>query len=130
MALEDAFLADILEHPDDDTPRLVYADWLDEQAATRGGDQAAGAARPAEVIPVPCRLEQTAEDDPHRTELEDRAAELDRIWGPRWARPFHNRADRWSFRRGFIEEGWLSASQFLGGAGRLLRRSPVRSVHL
>jgi uncharacterized protein (TIGR02996 family) len=31
--MEQAFLADILEHPDDDTPRLVYADWLDEHAA-------------------------------------------------------------------------------------------------
>jgi uncharacterized protein (TIGR02996 family) len=30
-----AFLADIREHPDDDTPRLVLADWLDDQ-----GDQA------------------------------------------------------------------------------------------
>jgi uncharacterized protein (TIGR02996 family) len=28
--LEDAFLADIAEHPDDDAPRLIYADWLDE----------------------------------------------------------------------------------------------------
>ena len=31
--LDDALLADILEHPDDDTPRLVYADWLDDQTA-------------------------------------------------------------------------------------------------
>jgi hypothetical protein len=30
MKLKDALLADILEHPDDDTPRLVYADWLDD----------------------------------------------------------------------------------------------------
>ena len=29
-----AFLADILEHPDDDTPRLVYADWLEENGDT------------------------------------------------------------------------------------------------
>jgi uncharacterized protein (TIGR02996 family) len=27
---DDAFLQAILESPDDDTPRLVYADWLDE----------------------------------------------------------------------------------------------------
>src|SRR5262249_17951831 len=27
---EEAFLAAIVEDPDDDTPRLVYADWLDE----------------------------------------------------------------------------------------------------
>jgi uncharacterized protein (TIGR02996 family) len=26
----DAFLDAIFDHPDDDTPRLVYADWLQE----------------------------------------------------------------------------------------------------
>ena len=31
----EAFLADICEHPEDDTPRLVFADWLDDH-----GDQA------------------------------------------------------------------------------------------
>ena len=30
MSTDEAFLADICEHPDDDVPRLVYADWLDE----------------------------------------------------------------------------------------------------
>lgn len=25
----DILLADILDHPEDDTPRLVYADWLE-----------------------------------------------------------------------------------------------------
>ena len=30
MSLETAFLAAILERPEDDFPRLVYADWLDE----------------------------------------------------------------------------------------------------
>ena len=31
MTLEDAFLQAILETPDDDLPRLAYADWLEEQ---------------------------------------------------------------------------------------------------
>ena len=31
MTREEAFLADILEHPDEDGPRLVYADWLEDQ---------------------------------------------------------------------------------------------------
>ncbi len=30
MSDGDALLAAILAHPDEDTPRLVYADWLDE----------------------------------------------------------------------------------------------------
>lgn len=28
---EDAFLADIVAHPEDDVPRLIYADWLEDQ---------------------------------------------------------------------------------------------------
>jgi uncharacterized protein (TIGR02996 family) len=36
MTHDEAFLADILAHPDDDTPRLVYADWLEEQDDPRG----------------------------------------------------------------------------------------------
>jgi uncharacterized protein (TIGR02996 family) len=35
MPVEDAFLADIRDHPDDDTPRLIYADWLEEQGDVR-----------------------------------------------------------------------------------------------
>ena len=31
MRLEESFLRDIVEHPDDDAPRLVFADWLQEQ---------------------------------------------------------------------------------------------------
>jgi uncharacterized protein (TIGR02996 family) len=30
MNHDDAFLQAILDAPDDDTPRLVYADWLEE----------------------------------------------------------------------------------------------------
>ena len=34
MTKQDAFLANIIEHPDDDAPRLIYAHWLEEH----GGD--------------------------------------------------------------------------------------------
>jgi uncharacterized protein (TIGR02996 family) len=30
------FLRDIIAHPDDPVPRLVYADWLDERDDPRG----------------------------------------------------------------------------------------------
>ena len=46
MTHDDAFLQAILETPDDDTPRLIYADWLDEH-----GDVAR-----AEFIRLQCRL--------------------------------------------------------------------------
>jgi uncharacterized protein (TIGR02996 family) len=30
MTPEDGFLNDICEHPEEDGPRLVYADWLED----------------------------------------------------------------------------------------------------
>ncbi len=36
MIGEQGFLSAILERPDDDTTKLVYADWLDEQGDSRG----------------------------------------------------------------------------------------------
>lgn len=46
MTPEQAFLADILANPDDDTPRLIYADWLEED----------GPNHRAELIRVQCEL--------------------------------------------------------------------------
>ena len=41
MSLEGAFLADIIAHPADDAPRLVYADWLEEHGDEKDQDRAA-----------------------------------------------------------------------------------------
>jgi|GEM_PF-3518686 len=46
MSDEDAFVHSILNSPDDDTPRLVFADWLEEH----------GRASHAELIRVQCEL--------------------------------------------------------------------------
>lgn len=51
-------LAGIAAHPDDDTPRLVFADWLDER-----GDQPDDALR-AEFIRVQCALDQLSGCNP------------------------------------------------------------------
>ena len=59
MTDRDALYRAILAHPDDDTPRLVYADWLEEN----------GRAEEAEFIRVECRLEAGHPDDPDHVEL-------------------------------------------------------------
>jgi uncharacterized protein (TIGR02996 family) len=53
MSIEQAFLADIREHPEDDAPRLVLADWLEENAAA--GDPRA---ERAELIRLQIDLER------------------------------------------------------------------------
>ena len=47
MTPDDAFLQAIVEAPDDDTPRLIYADWLEERGDPRG-----------EFIRLQCRLDR------------------------------------------------------------------------
>ena len=34
--MHDGFMADIIANPEDDTPRLVYADWLEDHGDGRG----------------------------------------------------------------------------------------------
>jgi uncharacterized protein (TIGR02996 family) len=46
MSTEDAFVQAILDDPEDDTPRLVFSDWLEEH----------GRASHAELIRVQCEL--------------------------------------------------------------------------
>jgi uncharacterized protein (TIGR02996 family) len=71
-----SLLAAILEAPDDDAPRLVYADWLEEQ----------GDADRAEFIRLQCRLAQRERDGPLDYNDDDvaRASELGSYTGQAW----------------------------------------------
>jgi uncharacterized protein (TIGR02996 family) len=66
---EAALLAAVGAHPSDDTPRLVYADWLEEN----------GRAEQAEFIRVQCRLEAGGPTDPDYADLLAREEEL-KLW--------------------------------------------------
>src|SRR6516162_4283405 len=53
---EPALLAAIAAHPEEDTPRLAYADWLDEHAG--GLPEPASARIRAEFIRVQCEIKK------------------------------------------------------------------------
>jgi uncharacterized protein (TIGR02996 family) len=101
MTDRDALYRAILANPEDDTPRLVYADWLEEN----------GRAEEAEFIRVECRLETIAPDDSAYGVLFERQIELS-LWlsthapGPTVRLPaglqFRGGADWWNrTSRGF-----------------------------
>jgi uncharacterized protein (TIGR02996 family) len=123
MNHEQAFLQAIREHPDDDAPRLIYADWLEEQ----GG--AARAAR-ASFIRIQCRLDELSDDDPARDPLEDEAADLLGEYEDEWTQPLHGIAEDWRFSRGFVERIRIRAENMLSHAERLFHFAPLRSLHL
>ncbi len=117
---DEAFLSAITEHPDDDLPRLVYADYLDER-----GDHAR-----AEFIRVQIELARLDTDDPRRPALERRENELHAEHSHRWLGPWSDFTLEWTYRRGFIEKVGLEAGAFLHHAGALLRATPVRRLAL
>jgi len=128
MSDGDALLRAICEHPDEDTPRLVYADWLDEN-----GDPVWAA-----FIRLQCRLERMAEDDPGRANLARAAGELVKIHGRRWiaalgpgvSHPEREFGPASAFRRGFVEALGMTAAGFVRRAGTLVCRTPLRRVVL
>jgi uncharacterized protein (TIGR02996 family) len=95
---EQAFLADIREHPEDDAPRLIFADWLEERG--KPGD----AAR-AEFIRVQCKLAVAHITRSPRTNLERREWELLAGHREEWMHPLRAvmplHDDDVTFARGF-----------------------------
>src|SRR5690348_12506827 len=115
-----ALLNAITDHPDDDTPRLVFADWLEEH---NDPDRARFIRLQVELARVPpwgqppaARAEQEAILARRRAEW---LAELGLADGTRYDPTFH---------RGFVAAARLTAAEFLRAGGRLTSRTPL--VHL
>lgn len=123
MAHADAFLKDILAHPDDDAPRLIFADWLEEQGDT------SSVAR-AEFIRVQCCLVTGELPSQQRNELVRRQNRILDQWDKEWVRPIRRVVKNWEYRRGFIDEVGMVADKFLAHASRLFRRLPIQHLRL
>jgi uncharacterized protein (TIGR02996 family) len=139
------FLSDIIEHPDDDAPRLIYADWLDE----RGGPEEQAR---AEFIRVQIELARLGADnvgwqvlqahimthgkrpvsapgDPHVAALCQRERELWLENGFEWRKELLA-AGFEEVRRGFAREVYADAGWFVKSGAVLWRQAPVVSVRL
>jgi uncharacterized protein (TIGR02996 family) len=122
----DALLAAVCEAPDDDAPRLVYADWLEEHGDAK--DQAH-----AELIRVQIELTRLPLDDDRRAELRAREervrhkhALVERMGFPRWC--------GWETVRGFPEmlrhpnQKWQLSEPDLEIMARMVDRLPIRGI--
>jgi len=128
----DALLTAILAEPDEDTPRLMFADWLDEE----------GRGETAEFIRTQIELARTSERDvvPWNPKLVALRATEKRILGMRFAEwiaplrspagPLEGKGTDVQFRRGFIEVAWMTAAWFVEYADALFRRVPLRELRV
>lgn len=135
MNYEAGFLKDICDHPQDDTPRLVYADWLDERGEPGDVDR-------AELIRAQIVLARNQElggsplAPERRRRLESRVRELLEEHGAEWEWPVRmlglgwaeGRSSRILWSRGFPEGGTITADSFLANGPELFARAPVRSL--
>jgi uncharacterized protein (TIGR02996 family) len=152
---DEALRQAIIEDPDDDLRRFVYADWVEEQ----------GQPERAEFIRVQCQLARWPEGDlgrwnyaqwldehaqPEQAESlrakcqPDRwpaeATEAARLGGREgrllerhqhaWLDDLRVVLKGWRFRRGFVEEVSMGVKRFLEHGERLFSREPVRRLKL
>lgn len=114
---EAAFLDRVCADPDDDAPRLIFADWLDERGDPRG-----------EFIRVQVALARLPAGDRRRDTLVDREAALLARYHARWSDPLKGIAGWTEFRRGFVDTVNIDGRSFLRRADDLFRLAPVRHV--
>ena len=125
MVQQGHFIQAILANPDDDAPRLVFADWLEERGDPWG-----------EFIRVQCALahEQSISGQRYH-ELYARQSRLLHEH-PEWHEPLHTlgislASPSFSFRRGFIEYLDIDAHLFLYRGAALFQAAPLlRRVRL
>jgi uncharacterized protein (TIGR02996 family) len=116
-----AFLDDVLAHPEDDTPRLIYADWLEDL----------GEADRAEFIRSQIERIHLHPGHPRSRWLLQREVALLERGEFAWAGPLLPQlVTHFAYRRGFVESISLSARDFLRRGEELFRLAPLRRIHL
>jgi len=115
---ERAFFDRIRDEPADDGPRLLYADWLEEQ----------GQPARAEFVRLQCALARLADDDPRRTELRERERQLSDAHEAIWTAGLAPFVTQCAFRRGVIDSVSVEATRFLDGGDAIFALAPIRKV--
>jgi uncharacterized protein (TIGR02996 family) len=114
-----SFLGAIADCPEDDSPRLIYADWLEERGDPLG-----------RFIRIQCALERLQADDRRRPALEGEEREILSEYEEEWTADLRGAAEAWQFRRGLVEGIEASGELFLECAGGWFDDNPIREVCL
>jgi uncharacterized protein (TIGR02996 family) len=118
MTDQDALLQAVIAHPDDDLPRLVFADYLEEH----------GDGVQAEFIRLQCDLAHRAADDPDLQALLEREQELLASLKPtHYSKMFRGHV---RFHRGFVESIHTTADWLVSSGELLFRTTPVRELRI
>lgn len=121
---ERAFLDAICTQPDDDTARLVYADWLAENGQPDRGEFIRAEIELANTPP------NTEADERRRRVLLDRRAQLLKRHKAVWLAPLLPFAKEADFERGFVKALEVPANTFLQNAEKWFTLAPLTRVKI
>jgi uncharacterized protein (TIGR02996 family) len=117
----DALMAEVLANPDDDAPRLVYADWLEEHGDLDRATFIRAQIRQAQLDPA---------TDEHKTLAEQARQLLHKHWAA-WRADLPRALARVvEFRRGFVAEINWTATQVAKVSKRVWARHPIQELIL
>jgi len=123
MSDREAFLRTIVENPDDDVSRLVFADWLEEN----------GEPERAAFVRIQCELASLLSDDERREECELNALRLYRGNREKWLKELPKLVGvKWGkFDRGFVSEiGPITPTAFGRNVERMFAVTPLQSLRI
>jgi uncharacterized protein (TIGR02996 family) len=124
VASESSFLQAIIDDPEDDALRLVFADWLDEN----------GQPERAEFIRVQIALTKSQDRETWKR-LWARNKELKRLARNVWNKPIEQFAQSREIDGGFVERGFVESVEaewptILDQVDELFRLAPIRHLRL
>jgi uncharacterized protein (TIGR02996 family) len=114
----EAFIREIVTHPDEDAPRLIYADWLEERGDPQG-----------EFIRVQCELAASPQSARCR-ELRQREAAILAAYREEWVRSLGGELIRAIFRRGLMEHLQAIPKSFFSNRTRWFQQAPVSTLEV
>jgi uncharacterized protein (TIGR02996 family) len=114
----DDLLQAIVENPDDDARRLLFADWVEDH----------GELERAEFIRVQIELAKLPNVDNRRPALEQRETALLARNESEWVKPIRHCVASWTFHRGFIAEVTVTVDMYKQHTFELLNLAPIRRM--
>jgi uncharacterized protein (TIGR02996 family) len=132
------FIDAILAEPDDDAPRLIYADWLEERGDPRAEFirvqvELAAMAQPIErksLYGNPAPEPRNRKDAARLRTLWVRQAELLTRHCSKWVEPLVDEARGVIFERGFVEGISIHPETFAKSASLWYRTMPIRQLRI
>ena len=124
----DALLAAVLDNPDDDLPRLVYADWLDDNGPSLWSPDCESAADRAALIRLQIEQARAEPYSPAWRAADARARELVNRHYTVWTLHLPECVISAQFHRGLIEQVTVEATRFPYGARVLFETEPVQEI--